>query len=105
MAVLALATDVSLFLLPLVSDSQNGVFAAFDWKPMMSSLSQLADMRERLGNMVIGSSKRGEPITADDLGVRLPPFPFLSCPRADAQLPPLPTLPLPERRSGVLSPS
>lgn len=29
----------------------------------------LADMRERLGNMVIGSNKQGEPVTADDLGV------------------------------------
>lgn len=28
----------------------------------------LKDMRERLGNMVIGSSKSGEPITADDIG-------------------------------------
>jgi len=30
--------------------------------------TSLADMRERLGNMVIGMSKKGEPITADDLG-------------------------------------
>lgn len=29
----------------------------------------LKDMRERLGNMVIGSSRSGEPVTADDLGV------------------------------------
>ena len=29
----------------------------------------LSDLRERLGNMVIGSNKQGEPITADDLGV------------------------------------
>jgi methylenetetrahydrofolate dehydrogenase (NADP+)/methenyltetrahydrofolate cyclohydrolase/formyltetrahydrofolate synthetase/formate--tetrahydrofolate ligase len=29
----------------------------------------LADMRERLGRMVIGSSRSGEPVTADDLGV------------------------------------
>jgi formyltetrahydrofolate synthetase len=28
----------------------------------------LADMRERLGRMVIGTNKEGEPITADDLG-------------------------------------
>ncbi len=27
------------------------------------------DMRERLGRMVIGSSRKGEPVTADDLGV------------------------------------
>ncbi|EIN07373.1 FTHFS-domain-containing protein [Punctularia strigosozonata HHB-11173 SS5] len=29
----------------------------------------LADMRERLGNMVVATSKRGEPVTADDIGV------------------------------------
>ncbi|WFD26649.1 hypothetical protein MNAN1_001632 [Malassezia nana] len=29
----------------------------------------LKDMRERLGNMVIGSNRSGEPVTADDLGV------------------------------------
>ncbi|WFD41237.1 uncharacterized protein MJAP1_004234 [Malassezia japonica] len=28
----------------------------------------VADMRERLGNMVIGSSRAGEPVTADDIG-------------------------------------
>jgi formyltetrahydrofolate synthetase len=31
--------------------------------------TSLADMRERLGHMVIGTSCKGEPITADDLGV------------------------------------
>lgn len=29
----------------------------------------LADMRTRLGDMVIGNSKAGAPVTADDLGV------------------------------------
>jgi formyltetrahydrofolate synthetase len=29
----------------------------------------LEDMRERLGRMVIGSNRKGEPITADDIGV------------------------------------
>lgn len=29
----------------------------------------LADMRERLGAMVVATSKQGEPITADDIGV------------------------------------
>ena len=27
------------------------------------------DMRARLGRMVVGSSKSGEPVTTDDLGV------------------------------------
>uniref|UniRef100_A0A7S3VLD1 Formate--tetrahydrofolate ligase n=1 Tax=Dunaliella tertiolecta TaxID=3047 RepID=A0A7S3VLD1_DUNTE len=31
--------------------------------------SDLADMRARLGRMVIGNNKAGEPLTADDLGV------------------------------------
>ena len=31
--------------------------------------TSLADMRERLGRMVIGMSRRGEPVTADDIGV------------------------------------
>jgi len=31
--------------------------------------TSLRDMRERLGRMVIGSSRSGEPVTADDLGV------------------------------------
>ncbi|CCA73924.1 probable MIS1-C1-tetrahydrofolate synthase, mitochondrial [Serendipita indica DSM 11827] len=32
-------------------------------------LTDLKDMRERLGAMVVATSKRGEPITADDIGV------------------------------------
>src|ERR1700688_1191314 len=31
--------------------------------------TSLADMRDRLGRMVIGSNRAGEPITADDIGV------------------------------------
>src|SRR5204862_2370155 len=29
----------------------------------------LADMRERLGRIVIGANRKGEPVTADDIGV------------------------------------
>jgi methylenetetrahydrofolate dehydrogenase (NADP+)/methenyltetrahydrofolate cyclohydrolase/formyltetrahydrofolate synthetase/formate--tetrahydrofolate ligase len=36
---------------------------------VLALTTSLADMRERLGRMVIGSSRAGEPITADDLGV------------------------------------
>ncbi len=36
---------------------------------ILALTTSLADMRERLGNMVIGQSKAGEAITADDLGV------------------------------------
>lgn len=36
---------------------------------VLALTTSMRDMRERLGNMVIGLSKSGEPITADDLGV------------------------------------
>eukprot|EP01018_Ginkgo_biloba_P005989 Gb_40581 [translate_table: standard] len=36
---------------------------------VLALTTSLADMRERLGRMVIGNSKAGDPITADDLGV------------------------------------
>jgi len=35
---------------------------------ILALTTSLADMRERLGRMVIGTSKAGEPITADDIG-------------------------------------
>lgn len=36
---------------------------------VLALATSLGDMRKRLGDMVIGPSKSGEPITADDLGV------------------------------------
>jgi len=36
---------------------------------VLALTTSLTDMRERLGNMVVGMSKAGEPVTADDLGV------------------------------------
>lgn len=36
---------------------------------ILALTTSLADMRERLGRMVIGTNRRGEPITAEDLGV------------------------------------
>jgi formyltetrahydrofolate synthetase len=35
---------------------------------VLALATSLSDMRERLGRMVIGSSRAGEPVTADDLG-------------------------------------
>src|ERR1700734_2643809 len=35
---------------------------------ILALANDLADMRDRLGRMVIGSNKAGEPITADDIG-------------------------------------
>lgn len=36
---------------------------------VLALTTSLADMRERLGRMVIGNSKAGDPVTADDLGI------------------------------------
>jgi formyltetrahydrofolate synthetase len=36
---------------------------------ILALTTDLADMRERLGRMMIGTSKGGDPVTADDLGV------------------------------------
>ena len=36
---------------------------------ILALATSLNDMRERLGRMVIGSNRAGEPITADDIGV------------------------------------
>jgi formate--tetrahydrofolate ligase len=36
---------------------------------VLALTTSLQDLRDRLGNMVIGMSKNGDPITADDLGV------------------------------------
>jgi len=36
---------------------------------VLALTTSLADMRERLGRMVIGMSRSGQPVTADDLGV------------------------------------
>ncbi len=36
---------------------------------ILALTTSLADMRERLGRMVIGTNKAGDPITADDVGV------------------------------------
>ncbi|KAI8367593.1 formate--tetrahydrofolate ligase-domain-containing protein [Radiomyces spectabilis] len=36
---------------------------------VLALATDLQDMRQRLGNMVVASSKSGEPITADDIGI------------------------------------
>jgi len=36
---------------------------------VLALTTSLADMRERLGRIVIGNSRKGEPVTADDIGV------------------------------------
>lgn len=36
---------------------------------ILALTTSLADMKERIGRIVIGNSKSGDPVTADDLGV------------------------------------
>jgi formyltetrahydrofolate synthetase len=36
---------------------------------ILAVTTSLGDMRERLGRIVVGSSRGGQPVTADDLGV------------------------------------
>ncbi len=36
---------------------------------ILALTTDLADMRERLGRIVVASSKAGDPVTAEDLGV------------------------------------
>lgn len=36
---------------------------------ILALTTSLADMKERLGRIVIGNNNKGEPVTADDLGV------------------------------------
>ncbi|KAH9945924.1 C-1-tetrahydrofolate synthase [Epithele typhae] len=45
------------------------ISVASECMAVLALTTSLADMRERLGNMVVATSKRGEPVTADDLGV------------------------------------
>ncbi|KZT26435.1 FTHFS-domain-containing protein [Neolentinus lepideus HHB14362 ss-1] len=45
------------------------IAVASECMAVLALTTGLADMRERLGNMVVASSKQGDPITADDIGV------------------------------------
>ena len=44
------------------------ISVASECMAILALSNDLADLRERLGRMVIGSSKAGEPVTCDDLG-------------------------------------
>jgi formyltetrahydrofolate synthetase len=50
-------------------DTGFDITVASEIMTVLALTTSLADMRERLGNMVIGMSKAGQPVTADDLGV------------------------------------
>ncbi|KAF2435518.1 putative C-1-tetrahydrofolate synthase mitochondrial precursor [Tothia fuscella] len=45
------------------------ISVASECMAVLALSTDLADMRERLGRMVVASSKAGDPVTADDLGV------------------------------------
>jgi len=49
--------------------TQFDITVASEIMAILALTSDLRDMRERLGRMVVASSKAGEPVTADDLGV------------------------------------
>ncbi|MCL4263385.1 MAG: formate--tetrahydrofolate ligase [Anaerolineae bacterium] len=50
-------------------DTGYDITVASEIMAILALTTDLADMRERLGRMVIGVNKQGEPITADDLGI------------------------------------
>ncbi|ESR59135.1 hypothetical protein KPL70_002384 [Citrus sinensis] len=53
----------------MVRETGFDISVASEIMAVLALTTSLADMRERLGKMVIGNSKAGDPITADDLGV------------------------------------
>ena len=52
-------------------DRETGfdITAASEIMAILALTTDLKDMRERLGRIIIGTNKKGEPLTADDLGV------------------------------------
>jgi formyltetrahydrofolate synthetase len=50
-------------------ETQFDITVASEIMAILALTTSLRDMRERLGRLTIGFSKRGEPITCDDLGV------------------------------------
>ncbi|KAF9686479.1 hypothetical protein SADUNF_Sadunf03G0162900 [Salix dunnii] len=53
----------------MVRETGFDISVASEIMAVLALTTSLADMRERLGKMVIGNSKAGDPVTADDLGV------------------------------------
>ncbi|KAJ1385814.1 P-loop containing nucleoside triphosphate hydrolase [Sesbania bispinosa] len=53
----------------MVRETGFDISVASEIMAVLALTTSLADMRERLGKMVIGNSKSGDPVTADDLGV------------------------------------
>ncbi|KAL3519137.1 hypothetical protein ACH5RR_021726, partial [Cinchona calisaya] len=53
----------------MVRETGFDISVASEIMAVLALTTSLADLRERLGKMVVGNSKAGDPITADDLGV------------------------------------
>lgn len=53
----------------MVRETAFDISVASEIMAVLALTTSLADMRERLGKMVIGNSKSGDPVTADDLGI------------------------------------
>jgi formate--tetrahydrofolate ligase len=53
----------------MVRQTSFDISVASEIMVVLALTTSLADMRERLGKMVIGNSRAGDPVTADDLGV------------------------------------
>ncbi|XP_036405633.1 monofunctional C1-tetrahydrofolate synthase, mitochondrial [Megalops cyprinoides] len=49
--------------------TQFDIAVASEIMAILALTDGLGDMKERLGRMVVGSSRKGQPVTADDLGV------------------------------------
>lgn len=52
----------------LTRETGFDISVASECMAILALSNDLADMRERLGKMVIGTSKQGEPVTCDDIG-------------------------------------
>lgn len=53
----------------MVRETGFDISVASEIMAVLALTTSLVDMRERLGKMVVGNSKAGDPVTADDLGV------------------------------------
>ncbi|KAK8965780.1 hypothetical protein KSP40_PGU015829 [Platanthera guangdongensis] len=53
----------------MMRETSFDISVASEIMAVLALTTSLPDMRERLGRMVVGNNKSGEPITADDLGI------------------------------------
>lgn len=58
---------MSITLLLFFPQTQFDIAVASEIMAILALTNGLADMKSRLGHMVVGSSRSGRPVTADDL--------------------------------------